>query len=115
MIKFTKLQRITQRSEYQSLSKTAKKFKSPYWIILNQRNQLDSARIGITVSKKCAKLAVDRNRIKRLIRESFRHYYQLLPNIDIVIIARWPVKNLSNEELRNDLDKQWEKLKKLYE
>ena len=47
-----------------------------------------SARLGLAISKKNAKRAVDRNRIKRLIRESFRQNREKLPGIDLVVMAK---------------------------
>lgn len=42
-------------------------------------------RLGISVSKKRAKLAVHRNTIKRAIRESFRLNQLNLKNIDVLV------------------------------
>jgi len=46
------------------------------------------ARLGITVSKRVSKLAVVRNRFKRIVRNSFRQYGQQLPPGDYVIVAK---------------------------
>ncbi len=44
-------------------------------------------RIGITVSSKVAN-AVERNRVKRWVREAFRSVARDLPAVDVVVIAR---------------------------
>ncbi|PIX60098.1 MAG: ribonuclease P protein component [Lysobacterales bacterium CG_4_10_14_3_um_filter_64_11] len=46
------------------------------------------ARLGITVSKRVSKLAVIRNRFKRITRDSFRRHYPMLPPGDYVIVAK---------------------------
>ena len=46
------------------------------------------ARLGITVSKRVSKLAVIRNRIKRITRDSFRQHNGQLPPGDYVIVAK---------------------------
>ncbi len=60
--------------------------------------------------KKSVKLAVERNRIKRQIRESFRHNQTILNGVDIVIVARRGIADLSNIELRQQFDKMWKRL-----
>lgn len=45
-------------------------------------------RLGIAVPKKQVKRAVRRNRIKRIIRDSFRQRAQTLPNCDLVVLCR---------------------------
>lgn len=51
-------------------------------------NDLDTARLGLAISKRCSKRAVDRNRIKRLAREAFRRARPALPPVDILVMAR---------------------------
>ncbi|MBI3147880.1 MAG: ribonuclease P protein component [Betaproteobacteria bacterium] len=52
----------------------------------------ESARLGLVVSKRCAKRAVDRNTVKRILREVFRDQALSLPGIDVVFRLRqqWP-------------------------
>ncbi|WP_417685936.1 ribonuclease P protein component [Pseudidiomarina gelatinasegens] len=75
-------------------------------------NNLDIPRIGVTLSKKRAKRAVDRNRIKRKIRESFRLKQHKIPAFDIIVIGKNGVVNLSQEELQQRLDYLWRTLSK---
>ena len=75
-------------------------------------NNLGFPRIGVTLSKKRAKRAVDRNRIKRKIRESFRLKQHKIPAFDIIVIGKNGVVDLSQEELQQRLDYLWRTLSK---
>ncbi|MDV6328507.1 ribonuclease P protein component [Idiomarina sp. PL1-037] len=75
-------------------------------------NELGHPRIGVTVSKKRAKRAVDRNRIKRQIRETFRLRQHKIPAFDIVIIAKQGIVEQDNAALRDTLNYLWRKLAK---
>lgn len=78
--------------------------------ILARRNDLETARLGITVPKKKVKNATDRNTIKRIIRESFRLRRHQLPNVDIIVIAKQGIGQLNNQEMGVQLEKLWRKL-----
>ncbi|RUO71395.1 ribonuclease P protein component [Pseudidiomarina salinarum] len=75
-------------------------------------NNLANPRLGVTISKKRAKRAVDRNRIKRQIRETFRLKQYKIPAFDIIVIAKSGVTDLSNEDLQQRLDYLWRTLSK---
>jgi len=70
-------------------------------------NQAGGARLGMSVSVRALGSAVARNRLRRLIRESFRHQQHALPQIDIVITARPPAKSAAPEVLRTSLATHW--------
>ncbi|MCB8890631.1 ribonuclease P protein component [Vreelandella malpeensis] len=67
-------------------------------------------RVGLVVSKKNVKLAVDRNRFKRLVRESVRLRQHRLPSMDIVILAKRGVQDIDNETLARQLHGMWKRL-----
>ena len=66
-------------------------------------------RLGLAVSRKTAPKAVDRNRIKRLVRESFRQAPALPPE-DLVVIARPAAREADSSTLRTSLDQHWQRL-----
>jgi ribonuclease P protein component len=71
------------------------------------------ARLGLAVSRKVSKRAVERNRIKRVIRESFRATREALPDFDILVIARTSATTVPNPALHGDLERAWQSLKAL--
>ena len=70
----------------------------------------DSARLGLAVAKKHLKRAVDRNRIKRLVRESFRQQRDLLEGLDIVVLVKPGIETADNRTLLDALDRHWQRL-----
>ncbi|MBS0352134.1 MAG: ribonuclease P protein component [Proteobacteria bacterium] len=62
------------------------------------------SRLGVLVSKKKIPLAVQRNRIKRQVKEAFRLKRTELPQYDIVIVAKSSAGSTGNSELRHCLD-----------
>lgn len=67
--------------------------------LYQQLNNLESSRLGLAIPKKNAKRAIDRNRIKRLIRENFRNSNQN-ESYDIVIKLHTPIGKNTRKKLR---------------
>lgn len=71
-------------------------------------SSVSSARLGLVIAKKLARLAVQRNLLKRLARETFRQARSGLPAYDLVLrLARSPGDNLKAEARkawRNDIE-----------
>ena len=76
-------------------------------LILARPNELDHPRLGLVIAKKNIRLAVQRNRVKRSIRETFRLKQHKLPNIDAIVLARSQLDTLSDKELHALFTKNW--------
>ncbi len=76
-------------------------------------NGLVYARLGLAVSRRVSRRAVERNRIKRLLRESFRRKRTYLPAVDFLVMARESASGRSGAELLADMDALWRKLSTL--
>lgn len=73
-------------------------------------NNLPHGRLGLAVSKKVAPRAVDRNRLKRHARESFRSHRETLAGLDVVVMANPGARRSPPPALRNSLDQHWERI-----
>ena len=82
---------------------------TPEVTILARPNSLSNPRLGLTVAKKHLKRAHERNRIKRLCRESFRLLQHELPNYDFVIVAKAGIGKLDNRTFEQTLSKLWQR------
>ncbi len=68
------------------------------------------ARLGLAVAVRTAGGGVERNRLRRIIRESFRLHQHELPGVDVVVSAREKARNASHPELRASLVALWKKV-----
>ncbi|MDI9243788.1 ribonuclease P protein component [Marinobacter sp. CHS3-4] len=81
------------------------------FLILATSNDQGHARIGLVFSKKNLKLAVQRNRVKRRVRETFRHQTDF-PALDIVVLGRRGLADIDNAVLNELLDELWSRLRR---
>ena len=106
--KFPKSKRLLTRFDYNRVFNKSRRVGSQHFLLIYHLNKQSEPRLGIIVSRKVDKRAVVRNRIKRLIRESFR-LHSGLKGGDYVIMARagkqleWTHKH----QIRNELDQLW--------
>ena len=75
---------------------------------------LDHPRLGLVIAKKKIRRAHERNRVKRLARESFRLHQAELPALDIILMAKADAQTLSNEVLHQQLNDAWRQLSKRF-
>ncbi|MDY6953492.1 MAG: ribonuclease P protein component, partial [Thermodesulfobacteriota bacterium] len=93
-----KAERILKRDDFKRLFQCGKKIHRDHFVVYYCRNSLGILRMGVTVSKRVGR-AVIRNRIKRLVRESFRLNKALCDHAcDMNIIAKTGAAELSFQE-----------------
>lgn len=81
-----------------------------FFTVLYRANDSGYARLGFAISRKRVGKAVVRNRIRRLVRESFHDNCQTLGSVDIVIMAREAAPAATNAELRQSIEQHWLRL-----
>ncbi|MCU7872426.1 MAG: ribonuclease P protein component [Candidatus Thiodiazotropha sp. (ex Lucinoma borealis)] len=105
--------RLLKPDEYGRVFSGGRRSSDRCFLVLARPNSIGCARLGLAVSKKNCRRAVDRNRIKRLIRESFRLNQALLTGLDLVVVSRQGVVNAENRQCLSSLGQHWRKMVEL--
>jgi len=109
--RFPRRARLTESVDYSQVFKHCRyRLTDRSFTLLAISSQHDRPRLGLAISRKVARNAVARNRIKRVIRESFRHWQTRLDSLDIVVLGRAGVATQSNKALDAALEKLWTRL-----
>lgn len=114
-LSFPRNQRLASKAEYKSIFDESKKVSQKHLLALYKPNKQNVARLGVIVGKRVANRAVTRNQIKRVVRESFRAHQEILKGFDIIVIARHQCDELDKTQLREGIDKLWQRLTTSYQ
>ncbi|MBS0286486.1 MAG: ribonuclease P protein component [Proteobacteria bacterium] len=96
--------------DFQRVFKQGRKQKGALFTLFCYANGKIQARLGLAVAKRHVPSAVNRNRIRRLIRESFRYYQSQISGNDVVVVITRQFPKVSNQILQEELNQQWQKL-----
>jgi len=109
-LRLPRARRMRRPAEFKQVYAAGKRFGNEFFSVSAHPNGLACARLGMSIAARILRRAVDRNRLRRLIRESFRVHQLTLPPLDIVIGARAGVLSADNARLRSALEKLWLKI-----
>jgi ribonuclease P protein component len=107
---FPKKVRLRSQKDFQNVFQSGKKFKRKGMAFIIRPNHLDYPRLGVSISKKSIPRSVDRNRMKRIVKESFRLNQEKLEGIDVVVVVYSSFLELNNAEMNACLNQLWSSL-----
>jgi ribonuclease P protein component len=108
---FPPVARLRTAADFARLRQVAtRQFRTPHFRAVVAAGPAAVARLGLAVSRKVSPHAVERNRIKRVARESFRNVRTGLPAIDVLLIPSASAAACGNATLRADLDALWQRV-----
>ncbi len=108
--RFGRAMRMSQPRDIQRVFQDSVKISNAYVTIRARRRAIKTPRLALAIAKKHVSSAVKRNRIKRVVRESFRRNVALLAGLDVVVISLPALAGTDNESLRQALDAEWPNL-----
>ena len=114
-LNFGKCRRLLRPSEFQDIFHTNTcRVSHPNLLILAKHNALRHSRLGLVVGKKNVPLAVRRNAVKRVVRETFRQEH-FSRSVDVVVLARRGVDRLNPSETALLLQQSWGRLQRRFQ
>ena len=105
--------RLTGKTAFSQVFEQATVSSDSCFKVLGRRAGQPEARLGLAVSRQVDRRAVQRNRLKRVIRESFRAHYLSggpISAADIVVLPRRAAVDASNQRLFEQLARHWRRL-----
>ncbi|MDB9949154.1 ribonuclease P protein component [Porticoccaceae bacterium] len=107
---FGKNKRLLKSSDYKEVfDDNSVRVAHPNLLILSEPNGTETSRLGLVIGKKNVPTAVARNKIKRVVRETFR-LTELPVAVDLVFLARKDLGKLSSTELATLITQSWGRL-----
>lgn len=110
--KFPRSARLLTPAQYSNVFSSPKKFYLKGLLALCCVNNEGNNRLGLAIAKKNLPKAVDRNRVKRLVRDTFRKQSCKDKGIDVVVLSRNPIVNMDNTQILKQLDILWRQVQK---
>jgi ribonuclease P protein component len=107
--RFRRKSRLTDAASFGRVFKKARPSRDKMFTVLTTDNEGQAARLGLAIAKKHCRLATSRNRLKRIVRESFRRHRDALDGLDIVVLNRAATHRADNEALFDSLAAHWQK------
>ncbi|MES2547734.1 MAG: ribonuclease P protein component [Pseudomonadota bacterium] len=112
MVKFglPKQAKLLKTDDFSSVFNLRKRIANTYLVIRFKPNNLNRPRLGLVVGKKTAKLAVQRNYMKRVLREFFRLNQHQLPSLDLVVQVQKKFQKTEFVQIKQEFEQLTQKL-----
>lgn len=104
---FTAADRLLTGATFDQVFRRGQKSADKYFTLLFCANDVERTRLGLAIAKKRVRRATERNRLKRLVRESFRQARTGLPDVDIVVMATTAASQSENAVIFASLARHW--------
>ena len=102
--------RLRRKPDFEAVYARGRRMGNGFFGVTARVNDEGRPRLGLAVASKMAGGSVERNRIRRVVRESFRLHQHELPAVDIVVSARARARGAANRELRTQIEELWRKV-----
>lgn len=109
-MRFPTSARVLRKVDFEAAYRHGNRLGNAHFSVTVRVNPLGEARLGMAIAARTVGKAVSRNRLRRIIRESFRHARARLPAVDVIVGARVAARDAPATDLRHSLDKLWDKV-----
>lgn len=109
-LRFGPEKRLRSKLQFDAIYANGRRIDDRFFGLRIVPNKLSHPRLGLAVSVKTAGNGVERNRLRRLVRESFRLAQLALPAVDVVVAAKYPAREAPPASLRASLATLWQRV-----
>jgi len=102
--------RLRSKLQFDAIYASGRRIDDRFFGVRIAPNKLSHPRLGLAVAVKTAGNGVERNRLRRLVKESFRLAQLQLPAVDIVVAAKFPARAAPSSSLRASLATLWQRV-----
>lgn len=102
--------RLRSKPQFDAVYASGRRIDDRFFGLRIKPNGLEFPRVGLAVAVKTAGNAVRRNRLRRLVRESFRAAQFDLPAVDVVVAVKFPAAGAPPASLRASLATLWQRV-----
>ena len=102
--------RLRSKLQFDAIYAGGRRIDDRFFALRVKANGLAHPRVGLAVAVKTAGNAVKRNRLRRLVRESFRLAQHELPAVDVVVAAKFLAAKAPLTDLRASLATLWKRV-----
>jgi ribonuclease P protein component len=102
--------RVRRKVDFEAAYKRGRRFSDSLFTMTVRANDAGGPRLGLAVAARTIGNAIARNRLRRMIRESFRHEQHRLPAADIIVGAKVGARHAPDPLRRQSLAALWNKI-----
>jgi ribonuclease P protein component len=108
--RFPPASRLRTAADFKAVFSAGQRSSDPHFTILTRPNGTQRPRLGFAIARSRIPRAVTRNRLKRIVRESFRTAQDGLGGIDLVVMAKPAAGTQERARLRASLNRLWKRI-----
>ncbi len=102
--------RLRRKKDFDAVYARGRRLGDGYFGMTAVSNAEGAPRLGLAVAVRIAGGGVERNRLRRVIKESFRLHQEQIPAVDLVVSARPKARDAAGKLLHESLEGLWKKV-----
>ncbi|MBM4214596.1 MAG: ribonuclease P protein component [Gammaproteobacteria bacterium] len=107
---FPPSRRVLRKSDFEIAYRDGRRLGNACFSLIVCPGSGRGPRLGLSIGARVIGNAVARNKLRRIIRESFRHAQHRLPAVDLIVGARAAAREAPATRIRESLEALWQKV-----
>tara|TARA_B100000315_G_C14313290_1_gene467364 strand:- start:266 stop:703 length:438 start_codon:yes stop_codon:yes gene_type:complete len=110
----SRVKRLTNKLNFNHVLSSSTRSEDKLFSVFFVKNKIKHCRLGVSLPKKTIAKAATRNKIKRIIKNSFSVFFQATKGIDVVVRAKREPQTNTSDKIQQSLDQHWKTIMRLH-